>query len=145
VRDGIPTFVDFIVGLPAETPASFRDSVSNIVAGGQHHRVQFHNLSVLPNAEMGDPAYQRRFGMKMVTTRIINNHASAEPPADGIYETQELVVAAASFTEADWRDMRTFAWLTLTYHMHRLLTVATTLTWKLSGLPSRVDALCSRT
>jgi radical SAM superfamily enzyme YgiQ (UPF0313 family) len=143
VRDGIPTFVDFIVGLPAETPASFRESVSNIVAGGQHHRVQFHNLSVLPNAEMGDPAYQRRFGMKMVTTRSINNHGPAEPPADGIYETQELVVAAASFTEADWRDMRSFAWLTLTYHMHRLLTVATTLTWKLSGLPfSRViDAL----
>jgi hypothetical protein len=79
----------------------------------------------------------------MVTTRIINNHAPAEPPADGIEETQELVVAAASFSEADWRDMRTFAWLTLTYHMHRLLTVATTLTWKLSGLPfsSVIDAL----
>ena len=47
-------------------------------------------------------------------------------------------MAAASFTEADWRDMRTFAWLTLTYHMHRLLTVATTITWKLSANSSRI-------
>ena len=38
-------------------------------------------------------------------------------------------------SEADWREMRTFAWLTLTYHMHRLLPMATSLTWKLSGLP----------
>ena len=58
VHDGIPTFVDMIVGLPAETPQSFKESVSSVVEGGQHHRVQFHNLSILPNAEMGDPEYQ---------------------------------------------------------------------------------------
>ncbi|MDT7570875.1 MAG: putative methyltransferase [Actinomycetota bacterium] len=143
VHDGIPTYVDMIVGLPAETPQSLRDSVSRVVEGGQHHRVQFHNLSVLPNAEMGDPDYQREYGLKTVTTRIVNNHAPAESPPDGIYETQDLVVSAASYSEAGWRDMRSFAWLTLTYHMHRLLQVATIVTWKLSELPfSRViDAL----
>ncbi|MCU1348605.1 MAG: uncharacterized protein JWO56_1635 [Acidobacteria bacterium] len=143
VHDGIPTFVDMIVGLPAETPLSLRESVSRVVEGGQHHRVQFHNLSVLPNAEMGDPDYQRRYGLKTVTTRIVNNHASAEAPPDGIYETQEVVVSAASFSEAGWRDMRSFAWLTLTYHMHRMLLLATIVTWKLSGLPfwRVIDAL----
>jgi radical SAM superfamily enzyme YgiQ (UPF0313 family) len=143
VHDAIPTFVDMIVGLPAETPLSLRESVSRVVEGGQHHRVQFHNLSILPNAEMGDPEYQRRYGLKTVTTRIVNNHAPAEVPPDGIYETQELVVSAASFSEAAWRDMRSFTWLTLTYHMHRLLQLATIVTWKLSGLPfwRVIDAL----
>jgi radical SAM superfamily enzyme YgiQ (UPF0313 family) len=143
VRDGIPTFVDMIVGLPAETPQSFRDSVSRVVEGGQHHRVQFHNLSVLPNAEMGDPDYQREYELKTVTTRIVNNHAARETPPDGIYETQELVVSTASYSEAGWRDMRSFAWLTLTYHMHRLLQLTTIVTWKLSGLPfwRVIDAL----
>lgn len=143
VQDGIPTFVDMIVGLPAETPQSLRESVSRVVEGGQHHRVQFHNLSVLPNAEMGDPDYQRQYGLKTITTRIVNNHGPSAPPPGGIYETQELVVAAASFTEAGWRDMRTFAWLTSTYHMHRLLQLATVVTWKLSRLPfwRVIDAL----
>jgi radical SAM superfamily enzyme YgiQ (UPF0313 family) len=143
VHDGIPTFVDMIVGLPAETPLSLRESVSRVVEGGQHHRVQFHNLSVLPNAEMGDPDYRRKYGLKTVTTRIVNNHAPAETPPDGIYETQDLVVSAASFSEAGWRDMRSFAWLTLTYHMHRLLLLATIVTWKLSRLPfwRVIDAL----
>lgn len=143
VRDGIPTFVDMIVGLPGETPQSLRESVSRVVEGGQHHRVQFHNLSVLPNAEMGDPEYQRLYGLKTVTTRIVNNHAPATTPPDGIYETQELVVSAASFSEAEWRDMRSFAWLTLTYHAHHLLLLATIVTWKLSQLPfwRVIDAL----
>lgn len=143
VRDGIPTFVDIIVGLPGETPRSLRESVSRVVEGGQHHRVQFHNLSVLPNAEMGDPDYQRLYGLRTITTRIVNNHAPADAPPDGIYETQELVISAASFSEAEWRDMRSFAWLTLTYHMHHLLLLATIVTWKLSQLPfwRVIDAL----
>ena len=33
-----------------------------MIADGQHNHIQFHNCSVLPNAEMGDPAYQERFG-----------------------------------------------------------------------------------
>lgn len=143
VHDGIPTFVDMIVGLPAETPQSFKESVSRVVEGGQHHRVQFHNLTVLPNAEMGDPAYQRRYGLKTITSRIVNNHGPADPAPDGIYETQELVIAASSYSEAGWRDMRSFAWLTLLYHLHRVLQMPVLVTWKLSGLPlwRVIDAL----
>jgi len=135
VHDGIPTFVDMIVGLPAETPQSFKESVSRVVEGGQHHRVQFHNLTVLPNAEMGDPLYQQRYGLKTVTSRIVNNHGPADVATDGIDETQDLVIAAASYSESDWRDMRSFAWLTLLYHLHRVLQMPILVTWKLSGLP----------
>ena len=73
-----------IVGLPAETVQSFKESVSRVVEGGQHHRVQFHNLSVLPNAEMGDPDYQATYGLKTVTTRVINNHATPQRTSDSI-------------------------------------------------------------
>jgi radical SAM superfamily enzyme YgiQ (UPF0313 family) len=143
VRDGIPTFVDMIVGLPAETVQSFKESVSTVVEGGQHHRVQFHNLSVLPNAEMGDPAYQARYALKTVTSRIINNHAPPDRTSDGIFETQQLVIASASFDEQGWRDMRTFAWLTSLYHMHQVLLPSILVTWKLSRLPfwRVIDAL----
>jgi radical SAM superfamily enzyme YgiQ (UPF0313 family) len=143
VRDGIPTFVDMIVGLPGETLQSFKESVSSVVERGQHHRVQFHNLSILPNAEMGDPSYRRKYGLKSVTCRIVNNHAPADTPADGIYETQELVVSSASFDEESWREMRTFAWLTQLYHLHHLLMPSILVTWKLSRLPiwRAIDAL----
>ncbi len=143
VHDGIPTFVDMIVGLPAETLPSFKESISSVVERGQHHRVQFHNLTILPNAEMGDPDYQRQYALKTVTCKIVNNHASVDAPPDGIYETQELVVSSSSYDEEGWREMRSFAWLTLLYHMHHLLLPSILVTWKLSGLPiwRSIDAL----
>jgi radical SAM superfamily enzyme YgiQ (UPF0313 family) len=143
VRDGITTYVDMIVGLPAETPQSFKESVSSVIERGQHHRVQFHNLTILPNAEMGDPEYQREYALKTVTCKIVNNHAPADSPPDGIYETQELVVSSSSYDEEGWREMRSFAWLTLLYHTHHLLLPSILVTWKLSELPlwRAIDAL----
>ena len=143
VRDGIPTFVDMIVGLPAETVQSFKESVSSVVERGQHHRVQFHNLTILPNAEMGDPEYQRQYALRTVTCKIVNNHASADAPPDGIHETQELVVSSSSYDAEGWREMRSFAWLTLLYHMHHVLLPSILVTWKLSNLPiwRAIDAL----
>ena len=143
VRDGIPTFVDMIVGLPAETVETFKTSISSVLERGQHHRVQFHNLTILPNAEMGDPAYQAEYGLKTVTTKIVNNHAPADRLNDGIFETQQLVIASSSFDEEGWREMRTFAWLTLLYHLHHLLLPSLIVTWKLSGQPlwRAIDAL----
>jgi radical SAM superfamily enzyme YgiQ (UPF0313 family) len=143
VRDGVPTFVDMIVGLPAETLQSFKESVSSIVERGQHHRVQFHNLTILPNAEMGDPEYQQQYALKTVTCKIVNNHASADAPPDGIFETQELVISSSSYDEEGWREMRSFAWLSLLYHMHHVLLPSILVTWKLSNLPiwRAIDAL----
>jgi radical SAM superfamily enzyme YgiQ (UPF0313 family) len=134
VREGMPTYVDMIVGLPAETLQSFKESVSRVVDGGQHHRIQFHNLSVLPNAEMGDPDYQAQWGVEMVTSGVVNNHAPPDPYDDGIVETQEIVIATSTMDRSDWREARSFAWLTLLYHLDHLLMWPILVTWKLSGV-----------
>src|SRR6185437_455091 len=73
-RDGVETYSDLILGLPEETYESFAEGVSRVIENGQHNRIQFNNLSILPNAEMGDPEYQRKFGMVTVESKIINIH-----------------------------------------------------------------------
>ena len=62
-NDKIPTYTDIIIGLPGESYNSYANGVSSIIEGGQHNRIFFMNLSILPNAEMGDPEYQKRFGL----------------------------------------------------------------------------------
>ena len=57
-RDKVETYSDLILGLPGETYESFVKGVDQLIENGQHNRIQFNNLSILPNAEMGDPAYQ---------------------------------------------------------------------------------------
>ena len=71
-NEGVPTYSDLILGLPGESYNSFTDGVSRLIENGQHNRIQFNNLSILPNSEMGDPNYQKKFQMETVDTNILN-------------------------------------------------------------------------
>ena len=47
--------------LPARFRDSFADGVSRLIEQGQHNRIQFNNLSILPNAEMADAGYSEKW------------------------------------------------------------------------------------
>ena len=65
-----------------------------VIEAGQHNRIQYNNLSILPNAEMANPEYIKEFKLETVKGPIVNMHGSLdETPADGIHETQELVIS----------------------------------------------------
>ena len=119
--DGVATYTDLILGLPGETYQSYIKGIGHCIENGQHNRIQFNNLSILPNAEMGSPEYQDEFGMVIVESRSVNIHGAAEDHGDGIFETQQLVVATASMPAADWRRARAFSWMTALLHFDKLL------------------------
>jgi radical SAM superfamily enzyme YgiQ (UPF0313 family) len=123
-RDRVETYSDLILGLPGETYDSFADGVAQVIDNGQHNRIQFNNLSILPNAEMGDPAYQKKYGMVMVQTKIINIHGSLKETAEEeIYEVQDLVVATASMPHEDWVRTRAFSWMTALLHFDKVMQI----------------------
>ena len=59
-KDKVETYSDLILPLPGETYSSFCNGVDDLIRAGQHNRIQFNNLSILPNAEMGDPEYLQK-------------------------------------------------------------------------------------
>ncbi|MBI3548542.1 MAG: B12-binding domain-containing radical SAM protein [Elusimicrobia bacterium] len=124
-RDGVETYSDIILGLPGETYESFATGTSDVIENGQHNRIQFNNLSILPNAEMGDPDYQKKYGMEIVETRVVNIHGSIadDASADGIYETQHLVVGTSSMPRPDWVRTRAFSWMTALLHFDKILQI----------------------
>ena len=67
--DKVETYSDLILGLPGETYESFRNGVDKLIRLGQHNRIQFNNLTILPNAEMGNPDYLKKFEMVTVAVR----------------------------------------------------------------------------
>ena len=77
-RDKIETFSDIILGNPEETYETLVNGVDTLINFGQHNRIQFNNLSILPNAAMGDINYQKEHGMITVTSEIINIHGAPE-------------------------------------------------------------------
>src|SRR5438105_11397259 len=120
-RDRVETYSDLILGLPGETYDSFANGIGQVIDNGQHNRIQFNNLSILPNAEMGDPEYQKKYGMVTVPTKIINVHGSLEEDIDGIAEMQQLVIATRAMPKDDWLRTRSFAWMTALLHFDKLL------------------------
>ena len=118
----IDTFTDLILGLPNETYETFANGTSAIIENGQHNRIQFNNLSILPNAEMGEPEYQKKFGFDIVETKIINIHGSLTDKGD-VNEIQRLVVGTSTMSRNDWVRVRAFGWMTSLLHFDKLLQV----------------------
>jgi radical SAM superfamily enzyme YgiQ (UPF0313 family) len=122
-RDRVETYSDLILGLPGETYDSFVEGVAKVIENGQHNRIQFNNLSILPNAEMGDPEYQKKYGMEIVESRIINIHGSLSESKEEIPEIQQLVVATASTPRPDWVRTRIFCWMAAFLHFDKVLQI----------------------
>jgi len=133
---GVETFTDIILPLPEETLDSFVDGISSTIENGQHHRIQFNNLSILPNALMGDPAYQERYGLETVETDMINIHGTLahENP---VMEKQRLVVGTRAMPKPDWIKARVWGWTTALLHFNKLLQVPFVLLSRLYGMRYR--------
>jgi len=136
-RDEVETYTDLILGLPGETYTSFADGVSAVIDNGQHNRIQFANLSILPNAEMGDPEYQRKYGMITVESKTVNLHGSLSESESEIYETQILVVGTESMPKEDWIKARVFAWMAGFLHFDKVLQIPSVLMHEISSISYR--------
>ncbi len=136
-RDRVETYSDLILGLPGETYDSFVTGIDKLIQSGQHNRIQFNNLSILPNAEMGDPDYLRRFGMVTIPSEIINIHGAREDLDDDVAEIQQLVIATDSMPAADWRRTRAFCWMVALLHFDKLFQIPLIVANELLGLSYR--------
>jgi radical SAM superfamily enzyme YgiQ (UPF0313 family) len=133
-RDKVETYTDLILGLPGETYASFLNGISTVIENGQHNRIQFNNLSILPNAEMGDPGYQRQHGMITVESDIINIHGSLSDAEHEIFEKQQLVIATASMPHREWVRTRAICWMTALLYFDKVLQIPLLAVQQLTGL-----------
>ncbi|HUY85922.1 MAG TPA: hypothetical protein VMU77_02310, partial [Acidimicrobiales bacterium] len=136
-RDGIYTYTDVIIGLPGETYVEFADSIAQVIADGQHNHIQFHNCSILPNAEMGDPEYIKKFGMVTapLPIRAVYAPADEEPEYEEFLDT---VVATDAMPPQQWVQAKTFAWMTDLLYFDRLLQIPLLVTHERLGVSHRL-------
>lgn len=132
-RDKVETYSDLILGLPGESYDSFVNGVCRLIELGQHNRIQFNNLSILPNAEMGNAEYQKRWGMKTVKSQIINIHGERVSIEDDVPEVQQLVIATSAMPLNDWQKTRAFCWFSALLHFDKLFQIPLILIRHLAG------------
>ena len=123
-RDGITTYTEFILALPGDTYRSFANGVSDVIQAGQHNRIQFNNLSILPNAEMANKDYVARHKIETIKIPIVNPHGSLdETPEDGILEEQELVISTKDLSKKDWVKTRVYASISEFFYFNKVLQI----------------------
>jgi radical SAM superfamily enzyme YgiQ (UPF0313 family) len=123
IRDGLKTYTDLIVGLPGDTYDSLANGAETVIANGQHFRINFFSCSILPNAEMGDPNYQRLHGIEYRPAQIIQDFETLESTAKDEPEYINIVIATKTMPREDWVRARSFGWIVELLHCDRLLQV----------------------
>jgi radical SAM superfamily enzyme YgiQ (UPF0313 family) len=109
---GMQSYGEMILCLPGETKASFLQGISDLLDTGVL-RVSAHQLMLLHGAPLSNPDQRERFAFKTrfrVVARDVGDYGTGEP----VIETEEMVVETATFSFADYLDVRVF---------HLLLTI----------------------
>jgi len=98
---GIPAYSELILGLPGETKESFCRGICRLLESGQHNSLNVYHCEMLPNAEMSDPDYIEKYGIKVM--KVGFNHIHSVPERDEeVPEYSYLVRATATLSEEDW-------------------------------------------
>ncbi len=133
--EGVYTMTDIIIPMPEETNQSIIEGISTLITNGQHNRIQFNNLSILRNTEMGDPEYQERYSMDIIRTKIINGHGKKNASVSGIEEYQELVVGTNTMPGPDWIKTRVLCWMVNLIYFNKLLQIPIITLHEVYGIP----------
>jgi radical SAM superfamily enzyme YgiQ (UPF0313 family) len=133
-KDKLPTYTDLIIGLPGETYESFKGGVSAVVERGQYNKCYFLILSILPNAQMADPAYRAEHGFETVWGPQKNLHEVVREDDKDITEYQELVIGTKTMPKDQWRKTVAYGYMASFVYFNKLLHIPLTTLFKVSGL-----------
>lgn len=111
----IPIYTELILGLPGETPATWYNGVDRILESGLKNQLFIYICQVFPNTDLGDPAYQERFGVKTQRIEINEIHGSLRDPS-WVPEYEHIVIQTKSMSTEEWRRMLMFSWFTMVFH-----------------------------
>lgn len=135
LEQGLPTYTDILLGLPGESLTTFVKTVGDVISQGQHREMRIYNTYLLPNAEMAQPEYRRRYGIQSVIAPYLTPFSPLQPPPEGIQEMQEMVIGTETLPRTDWCRARAFAWLTQILYYGQALKLALLCLHRLTPIP----------
>ena len=120
-QQGIPTFNEILLGLPAQTYDSFRMSVTKAVTPFPGDSFYLYLARLLENAELSDPESRQRYGLVTRHCPVGDRHGANE--ALFVPEYEEIVVGSAAMPIADWQRAFKYGQLLSAVYNLRLLDV----------------------
>jgi putative methyltransferase len=104
----VRTYTELILGLPGETKDSFKTGITKLLELGQHTQIYVWLATVLPNSEMGSPAYMKEHGIKTKSVKVYEDNDS--------FELTEFVVSTNTMDFGDLIESYMYAWVIQNFH-----------------------------
>lgn len=120
-REKISTFTELILGLPGETYDSFKRGVNELLNAGFHDSLIIYLCSLLPNAQLNDPGFKKKYKIKTTRGPIFLNHSI--PGTDPVQEYDEIVTSTKYLSTEDWKRQCIFGWIVQACHVLNLTQV----------------------
>ena len=111
-RVGVPANTELILGLPGETPTSWRNNFWRLFDAGNHTGIDIYQAQMLENAEMNltqRPLFKIK--TQWITDFIRNSHE------DPIIEGFDVVVSTSTLPQDKMLDAMVFNWFIFTTHI----------------------------
>ena len=118
---GIPTFNELMLGLPAQSYASFCASIVKAITPYPGDSFFLYLCRLLENSEMAGPADRERYGIETRACLVGDYHRELD--RFHVAEHEDIVVATKAMPNADWRRAYRFGYLLAAFYNHRLLNV----------------------
>lgn len=110
----IPTYHDFILGLPGETLESWKDGISYVIDINPEGWIFGHPLEAYENTEFSDPEYICKHNLKFTITPQVSFFAHRRK--DIPLEYGKYVISNNSMSISDYLESFLFKWFMITMH-----------------------------
>lgn len=130
---GLPTTNELLLGLPEQTLAGFRATVTQALTPFPGDSFYLYPVQLLVNAPLADASERARFALE---TRLVpvDEPPGAPPLPVDAREREELIVGTRTLPPADWRLAYAFGYLASALHNQRHLAVTLRLLGFVLGL-----------
>ena len=113
--ENIPVYSELILGLPGETYATWVSGIEHMLSAGLKNQLFAYICQVYPNTDLGDPKYQKDFGI--ITKRIELNEIHASLRNERLVtEFEDIIISSQSMPLEDWKKMLVFSTTTMLIH-----------------------------
>lgn len=114
IKLNIPTYHDFILGLPGETLESWKDGISYVIDINPEGWIFGHPLEAYENTEFSDPEYISKHNLKFAITPQVSFFAHRRK--DVPLEYGKYVISNNSMSSNDYLESFLFKWFMITMH-----------------------------
>lgn len=114
-KTGIGTYSEFIIGLPLETPESWKEGFAKVLEMGQHTALEVWPCQLLENTELNSFESKLKYGIKSILAKDYMPYHN-KTDYTGIDENIVLVTQTNTMSRDQMVDAFLYGWMVMLFH-----------------------------